>query len=92
VVVLCGVLLDSATAFGMVALPYPVGKQLRGQRRTMTSYGLEVSTFQVIVGHEEVFDLIQVLWPQIVEGLDRRSVDSTGFQSIYFNIIGDRIT
>jgi hypothetical protein len=49
----------------MVELPYPVGKQPLGQRWTMTSCGLEVSTFQVIVGREEGLDRVQVLCPQV---------------------------
>jgi hypothetical protein len=54
-----------ATALGMAELSYPVGKKLLGHRWTVTSEGREVSAFQVVVGHEEVLDLVQALWPQV---------------------------
>jgi hypothetical protein len=50
-----------STALGMVALPYPVGKKLLGRRQPLTPYGLEVSAFQVVVGHKEGLDRVQVL-------------------------------
>src|SRR5215510_14155394 len=64
-VVLCCVLLHISTTLGIVELPHPVGKKLLGHRWTVTSYGLEVSAFQVVVSNEEVLDLVQVLCPQV---------------------------
>ena len=49
---------------GIAELPYPVGKKLRPSPDRDVLW-FEVSTFQVIVGNEEVLDLVQVLWPQV---------------------------
>ena len=58
VVLLCCVLLHMATALSIAELPYPVGKKLLSYCWSVTSYGLEVSAFQVVVSNEEVLDLV----------------------------------
>ena len=60
---------------GSVELLHAVGKQLRSPRRPVPAKGREVTAFQVVVGDEEIFDLVEVCGLQVCDGLDRRTVD-----------------
>jgi hypothetical protein len=61
-----------ATAHGSTEPPYSVGQQLLGHRWTVSSSRREESAFQVIIGYKEILDLLQALWPQVFQGLERR--------------------